>query len=127
MNSTKSTALTHCKQWWRSTNKKILLLLVWQALFKISWGIRESGLCMEHLYQPIRTFSQFISFLSTPFAIWLAEKMFGRYKMVKFGSMISFTTSILSCIHNFCKKNQLPAQLCYSIAHLAVMRMHVFF
>ena len=90
MHSTKSTTL---KQWWkRSSGKKILLLLVWQVLFKFSWGIRASGPWVT--YEPIMILSQVVSFLSPPFVIWLTDKTFGRYEMVKFGAMMSFTAGI---------------------------------
>ena len=94
MNSTQfSTALTRCKQWWRkSSSKKILLLIMWQLLFKFSWGIRASGPWDN--FKSVRILSEFVSFLSPPFVIWLADKTIGRYEMVKFGSIITFIASI---------------------------------
>ena len=93
-NSTQSTSLTRCKQWWRrSSSKKILLLLVWQVLFNFSWGIRESG--GWNVFKPVIQISHCLSFLFAPLFIWLADKTCGRYEILKCGSLIAFSSSVL--------------------------------
>ena len=83
------------KQWWRRSpntccSKKILLLLVWQFLFVLSWVLLT-------LY--VDDFILFISiFLSSTFAPligWLADVRFGRYKVINLGFIVSFPASIL--------------------------------
>ena len=85
------------KQWWkRSPNTcysmKILLLLVWQALFFLSWGLL--------VYIPTRNvvvlyITTFLPFTFAPLIGWLADVRFGRYEVIKLGSIASFLASIL--------------------------------
>ena len=77
------------KQWWRRSpntcfSKKILLLLVWQMLFAFFWlkVNRDFGPCI------------FLTNLFAPLISWLADVTFGRYKVIKFGSIASFLTSV---------------------------------
>ena len=86
-----STGYSRWKQWWRrspntSCNKTILLLLVWQALFSISWSLLATLKI---------AFLEFLSFTYAPFIGWLADVRFGRYKVIKFGSITSSLVSIL--------------------------------
>ena len=88
----------HCKQWWRRSldtcysTKRILLLLLWQALFSLSW----SALLDKTAFNAIVLYSSmFFSFSFAPFIGWLADVRFGRYKVIKFGSIVSFLGSIL--------------------------------
>ena len=88
-----------CKHWKISSNsccsKKILLLLVWQALFSFSntliiW-------CAEYLNftSPVLiTASQFVSGIFAPLIGWFADVKIGRYETIKFGSLVSFIGSI---------------------------------
>ena len=83
------------KQWWRRSpntccSKKILLLLMWQALFTFSWSLIQ--------FLPISIvylISIFLSFCFAPLIGWLADVRFGRYKIIKFGSIASFLATIL--------------------------------
>ena len=93
MDLTRSTALTSCKQWWtRTSSKKILLLLIWQVLFIFSHFIHEVQ--ARGFSPPAMILSNIISILSPIFVLWLADKTFGRYEVVKFGSIISFSASV---------------------------------
>ena len=84
-------------QWWRRSpntccSKKILLLLVWQALFTLSWSLL--------VYIPtanvlVLFISVFLSYSFAPLIGWLADVKFGRYEVIKFGSIVSFLASIL--------------------------------
>ena len=94
-----SSGHSHWKQWWRRSpntccSKKIMLLLLWQALFSLSWGL------LAYLILPIanRTVyftSTFLSYFFAPFIGWLADVRFGRYEVIKFASFVSFLASIL--------------------------------
>ena len=81
------------KQWWRSPNtccsKKILLLLVWQVLFTISWIFLTFFANDTVLYA-----STFLSYSFAPLLGWLADVRFGRYEIFRFGSIVSFLASI---------------------------------
>ena len=85
------------KQWWRrspntSCSKKIMLLLVWQVLFSHSWNLLAYIVTANVVVSYISTF---LSFSFAPLIGWLADVKFGRYEVVKFGSIVSFLASIL--------------------------------
>ena len=93
-----SSSHSRWKQWWRRISpntccsKKILLLLVWQALFSLSWSLL--------VYIPtgnivVLYISKFPSYAFAPLIGWLADVRFGRYEIIKFGSFFSFLASIL--------------------------------
>ena len=90
------------KQWWRRSpntccSKKILLLLVWNILFKFSHGIHSVSLVevSPQINITVYLLSGFLSVILAPFVGWLADVRFGRYELVKFGSILSFLTSII--------------------------------
>ena len=83
--------------WWRRSpntccSKKILLLLVWLLLFTFSLYMLLHVLIHDTyiLYSSV-----FVSYSSGPLIGYLADVKFGRYKIIKFGSIVSFLTSIL--------------------------------
>ena len=122
MASTQSTGLTRCKQWWRrSSSKKILLLLVWQVLFSFSWGIREAGGWTVFRY--FLQISQFLSVLSVPLFTWLADKTFGRYEIVKCGSLISFSSSVFFYLALCFQGNESVLRLVFYSALVIVLRL----
>ena len=92
-----SSGHSHWKQWWRRSpntccSKKIMLLLMWHMLFFFSWGAQA--------YVPISSdivyfTSIFLSYSFAPLIGWLADVRFGRYEVIKFGSIASFLASIL--------------------------------
>ena len=86
------------KQWWRSTNtccsKKILLLLVWQVLFTMSWIFLTFFTSDNVLYA-----STFLSYSFAPLLGWLADVRFGRYEIFRFGSIVSFLASIFCTVY----------------------------
>ena len=86
------------KQWWRRSpnaccSKKILLLLMWQALFSFSFFALEATAPLFNV--TIFYTSVFLSYSSAPIIGWLADVKFGRYKVIVFGSIASFLASIL--------------------------------
>ena len=85
------------KQWWRrlpnTCSKKILLLLMWQVLFTFSWSIL-SYTRHEDLNDDFLFIVKFLAFCCAPVVGWFADVKFGRYEVVKFGSMASFSASI---------------------------------
>ena len=88
-----------CKHWKRSSNsccsKKILLLLVWQVLFSFSNNLMLS--CAEYMNFTSTVFvraAQFVSGIFAPLIGWFADVKIGRYRTIKFGSLVSFTGSI---------------------------------
>ena len=93
-----SSGHSRCKQWWRRSpntccSKSILLLLVWEMLFTISWGLLawNQGLFLDYAF--IST-TKFLSLLLAPLVGLLADVKFGRYVIIKTGSLISFFASL---------------------------------
>ena len=92
-----SSGCSHWKQWWRSPNtccsKKILLLLVWEVLFTFSFEIlvQNHGLILDNDFISIM---KFLSMLLAPLVGLLADMKFGRYKIIKTGSFVSFFASL---------------------------------
>ena len=88
------------KQWWkRSPNtccsKKILLLLVWYMFFIFSSNILRFSAFRHFGNTGILFASKCFAYCLAPLVGWLADVRFGRYKMIKFGSLVSFLASIL--------------------------------
>ena len=84
-------------QWWRRTHstcckKQILLLLVWQTLLTFSTSLL--GFLHTHTISML-FISLFLSYCFAPLIGWLADVRFGRYGVIKFGSVTSFLASIL--------------------------------
>ena len=86
----------HWKQWWKRSptccSKKILLLLVWHLLFYFSWGALAYVLIAS---DSVYFASIFLSYSFAPLIGWLSDVRFGRYEVIKFGSIASFLSSIL--------------------------------
>ena len=89
------------KQWWRQwwkrspntcCSKKILLLLVWQALFTFSWCILNYNYTSNKI---VFYTSTLLTCFFAPLIGWLADVRFGRYEVIKFGSFASFLAGIL--------------------------------
>ena len=88
------------KQWWRRSpntccSKKILLLLVWYLLFTLSSSVLIVSAHQHVGYTGIVFASECFAYCLAPLIGWLADVRFGRYEMVKFGSLVSFLASIL--------------------------------
>ena len=83
--------------WKRSPNtccsKKILLLLLWNILIQFSRETIEfyRTNVSVHFYLTLNL----VPFALAPFAGWLGDVRFGRYKIIKFGSMACFLSSVL--------------------------------
>ena len=87
------------KQWWRRSpntccSKRILLLLMWQALFTFSSRLVQSR---EIFFYTL----VLVSSLFAPLIGWLADVKFGRYEMIKIGSLASFFGNTLTFVANF--------------------------
>jgi len=87
------------KQWWRRSpntccSKKILLLLAWTVFFKFSLYTLIK-IHVNILPNVFVTISFLVSRLFAPLMGWLADVKFGRYEMIKSGSLFSFMASIL--------------------------------
>ena len=81
----------------RSSNiccsKRILLLLVWQVLFSFSHGLLvSSGEYLNWVSPYFLAISQCC--LHLLLAGWLADVKFGRYEIIKFGSLATFLAGI---------------------------------
>ena len=85
------------KRWWRRSPKnyynKVCLVLVWLVLFSFSWDAVKDYYPYHIL--TVVSASLFISFSFAPLVGWLADVKFGRYEVIKFGSIASFLASIL--------------------------------
>ena len=94
-----SSGYSRWKQWWRRSpntccSKRILLLLMWQAFFAFS----------PRLFPGRGAFSYTLGIVSSLFAPligWLADVKFGRYEMIKIGSLASFFGNTLYFIEHF--------------------------
>ena len=116
------------KQWWkRSPNtccsKKILLLLVWQVLFAFSWSLlsNEGYLVLDDV---LLFTAKFTSFCCAPVVGWLADVRFGRYEIVKFGSLASFFASIFYFFALFVTKSVVLSK-CFLFAALIISSFSV--
>ena len=93
-----STGHSRWKQWWRRSpnaccSKKILLLLMWQALNSFSFYVLVATAPFYNV--TIYYTSVFLTYCSAPIIGWLTDVKFGRYKVIVFGSIASFLASIL--------------------------------
>ena len=80
------------KQLWRSaiTWRKILFLLMWEVLFKLSWGL----LIENNIDQIFISVTKCLSMLLAPLVGLLADVKFGRYEIIKTGSLVAFFASL---------------------------------
>ena len=88
------------KKWWRRSpntccSKKIHLLLVWYMLFIVSSNILRFSAFRRFGNTGILFASECLAYCLAPLVGWLADVRFGRYEMIKFGSLVSFLASIL--------------------------------
>ena len=95
--ASQSSGHSRLKQWWRRSpstccSKKILLLLAWNLLFFFSRGVFTYVIPIAS--QNIFFTLMFLSYSFAPLIGWLADVRFGRYKIVQFGSIVSFLSSI---------------------------------
>ena len=101
-----------CKTKWlrRSSNtccsKRILLLLVWSAVFRFALSIL--ALCMRvilpyatpnNVLSIIVSLSQ-VSLLLAPVIGWLADVKIGRYEVIKFAAVLCLTINIIMFVLN---------------------------
>ena len=75
-------------------SSKILLLLMWEVLFKLSFGllIGNKVMTLDNIFISV---TKFLSLLLAPLVGLLADAKFGRYEIIKTGSLISFFASLL--------------------------------
>ena len=76
-------------------SKKILLLLVWYLLFIFSANELRLNAFRQFGNTGIMLASECVAYCFAPLVGWLADVKFGRYEMIKFGSLVSFLASIL--------------------------------
>ena len=85
----------HWKQWLKRIPTRYyskVLLLMWVVLLNFSWDIIQD---YPNHVETVVSASVFFSFSFAPLVGWLADVRFGRYKVIKFGSLASFLASIL--------------------------------
>ena len=85
----------HSKQWWKRIPKRYyskVLLLIWMVLVGFSWDIIQDS---PNNIVTVVSASVFFSFSFAPLVGWLADVRFGRYEVIKFGSLASFLACIL--------------------------------
>ena len=77
---------------WRS-GRKIILLLVWEMLFKLSFGliVESKVMILDDIFTSI---TKCLSLLLAPLVGLLADVKYGRYEVIKAGSLVSF----LACL-----------------------------
>ena len=95
------------KQWQRRSldtccSKQVLLLLMWHFLFSFSWRLL--------VYIPtadavVFNISMFLSFTLAPLVGLFADVKYGRYEVLKLGTIVSFLASILYYFAMFTEKN----------------------
>ena len=88
-------ATLQLKQLWRSSDacRKILLLLMWEVLFKLSFGllIENKVMTLDYIFISV---TKCLSLLLAPLVGLLADVKFGRYKIIKTGSLVAFFASL---------------------------------
>ena len=68
---------------------------MWQVLFSFSHGLLvSSGEYLNWVSPYFLAISQFVSMLLAPAIGWLADVKFGRYEIIKFGSLATFLAGI---------------------------------
>ena len=77
---------TSLKELWIS-GRKIVLLLMWEMLFKLSFGLLTGNSLLDYVFMSIM---KSLSLLLAPLVGLLADVKFGRYEIIKTGSLISF-------------------------------------
>ena len=82
-------------------SKKILLLLLWHALFVFSLILYILSNLIPSPDNIVYSTSVFFSYSFAPLIGWLADVRFGRYEVIKFASVASILASILCCIAIF--------------------------
>ena len=103
-------------QWWRRTNsKKLLLLLLWQALVSFSSYI-QNMLAIDATKR-INSITFLFLLILSPFLIWLADAKFGRYRLVMFGSLMVFGSSVVFYLALLVTKDLLSLVF-YSLAYV---------
>ena len=103
-------------QWWRRTNiKKLLLLLLWQALVSFSSYILNMFAIHEYKNH-FNSITFLFLFILSPFLIWLADAKFGRYGLVMFGSLMVFVSSVVFYLALLVSKDLLRLVF-YSLAY----------
>ena len=77
---------------WRS-GRKIIFLLVWEMLFKLSFGliVESKVVILDDIFTSI---TKCLSLLLAPLVGLLADVKYGRYEVIKAGSLVSF----LACL-----------------------------
>ena len=71
------------------------MLLVWQGLFYFSSTLLQvCGFVILQVYLQFLKISQVVSLLLAPFIGWLADFKIGQYRIIRFGSIISFSASV---------------------------------
>ena len=121
-----SSVYSRWKRWWRRSpntccSKRILLLLVWHALFTFSYSVLLNTLPTYMYNGIIILISLLLSFSFAPFVGWLADVRFGRYEVIKFGSIVSFLASILYYFAMFAGESAYTlSSVLYSIAFVIV-------
>ena len=114
------------KQWWRRSpntccSKRILLLLVWQALFTFSYCVMIYTVPTYMYNGVVLHISTFLSYSFAPLIGWLADVRFGRYEVSKFGVIASFLASILYYFATFAGGSvSTLSTVLYSVAHIIV-------
>ena len=93
-----SSGHSYWKQLWRRSpntccSKKILLLLVWQALFSYSLGLLDDGYLSIFLFR-----SCFLWLCCGPLVSRLADVRFGRNKVVIFGALALLSVGLFYII-----------------------------
>ena len=117
---------SHWKQWWRRSSntccsKRILLLLVWQVLFIFSYSVLIHKVPTYMYNRVVFQTSTFLSYSFAPLIGWLADVRFGRYDVIKFGSIVSFLASILYYFAMFAGESASTlSTVLYSVAYVIV-------
>ena len=88
------------KQWWKKSSficcsKKLMLLLVWYFLFIFSSNVVKVYTLQSSPNTKIFLALIYFANFFAPLIGWLADVKFGRYKIIKIGSLVSFFASIL--------------------------------
>ena len=88
--------LLRLKWLWRTgiSCRKILLLLMWEVLFELSWGLFIGNKEVKYHDFVFMSITKCLSLLLAPLVGLLADVKYGRYEVIKAGSLVSF----LACL-----------------------------
>ena len=87
------------------SSKRAFLVLLWTLLISIVIGLDYHAFIKSRIYYfstPVTLIlcliSGFVGFVSSPLSGWLADAMFGNYKVFRVGAILLFIDTVMNCV-----------------------------